>query len=75
MQVPIEYVQALAMARHAINSMKLEDIEWTYKGEPAPISSLTVDNFELTGLCNVDFISSNYWLQNIPEDFRIEHDL
>ncbi len=45
-----------------INTKDLSDIEIYEKGEKIEIDPKIIKDFELTGLSNVDFISSRYYL-------------
>lgn len=60
MQIAIEYVQWLAEERSKINRVPLRDLEIFENGMKLDISRKMIDDFELTGLSNVDFILSDF---------------
>jgi hypothetical protein len=57
-EIAIEDVYDLMQKRQAINKLPLEDIIWTEKGKPIPIDKKVRDDWDFTGLNNIDFISS-----------------
>jgi len=61
MEVNIELVLSLAKERQKINSVPLRNVVWFKAGEPLIIRDKTIERFELTGLSNVDFITSEYY--------------
>lgn len=61
MKVNIEDVIRIANERKAINSLDLNEIEWYQNGVKIEISKEVIEDFELTGLSNMDFITGNYW--------------
>jgi len=60
-QIAIEYVRWMQSERQRINKMKLSDIEWTENAEVLNIPQQTIDDFEICGLNNIDFINSCYY--------------
>ena len=58
MQISIEYIKFLCMERAKLNAADLKDIEFFEDGMKVDISPETIKKFELTGLNNVDFITS-----------------
>lgn len=60
MQIAIEYVEWLAEERSKINRVPLEDLEIFENGMKLDIPRKVIDDFELTGLSNVDFILSDF---------------
>lgn len=62
MKIPIEYIRGLAEARRNINDIPLSEIEFTQNGIVVDTDEKTRNDFELTGLSNMDFITSNYYL-------------
>ncbi len=57
--IRIEHVYELYEMRRDINSLDLDDIIWTEGGKPIKIDQETIRAFELCGLTNMDFITSN----------------
>lgn len=60
MKVALEYVEWLMEERSKINRANLYDLEIFEKGMKLNIPKKVLDNFELTGLCNIDFILSDF---------------
>lgn len=58
MKVDIETITLITALRLAINSTPLEDIEFFWNDEKVEIPENRIKDFELTGLNNVDFITS-----------------
>ena len=70
-RVAAEEVMRIQRERHAINELNFRDIIWTYQGQPIDIPVQTLDEFEICGLNNVDFVTSNYlpdrpWQEEAP---------
>ena len=61
MKVAIEEIKEIQARRQEINQMNLEDITFTENGEPVDIPEDLITAFRYTGLCNVDFITSEYY--------------
>ncbi len=60
MNIAIEYVEWLMEEKSKINRQKLGDIELFENGMKLDIPRKVIDDFELTGLSNVDFILSDF---------------
>ena len=60
-KVAIEYVLWLDSERRRINKVLLENIEWYDFGTKVDVSKEVIDHFDLTGLSNIDFITSEYY--------------
>ncbi len=60
MKIAIEYVEWLMEEKSKINRQKLDDIELFENGTKLDIPQKVIDDFELTGLSNVDFILSDF---------------
>ena len=60
MKIAIEYVNWLMEEKSKINREKLGDIELFENGMKLDIPQKVIDDFELTGLSNVDFILSDF---------------
>ncbi len=60
MKIAIEYVEWLMEEKSKINRQKLGDIELFENGMKLDIPQKVIDDFELTGLSNVDFILSDF---------------
>jgi len=59
-KIAIEYVEWLMEEKSKINRQKLGDIELFENGMKLDIPKKVIDDFELTGLSNVDFILSDF---------------
>lgn len=60
MQIAIEYVHWLTEEKSKINRANLHDLEFFKNGMKLDIPKKVLDDFELTGLSNVDFILSDF---------------
>lgn len=60
MKIAIEYVQWLTEERAKINRESLGNIELFENGMKLDISQKVIDDFDFTGLSNVDFILSDF---------------
>jgi len=58
MQIAIEYIRWLAEERAKINRVNLKDIEFFENGMKVGIPPKIIEDFELTGLNNIDFVTS-----------------
>ena len=67
MRVDVECVKMLQAVRSKVNRNKLKDIEFYEHGEPLEITNELIEDFELTGLNNTDFILSNYYKKPIKK--------
>ncbi|KKL48192.1 hypothetical protein LCGC14_2327930, partial [marine sediment metagenome] len=56
MKVAIEYVEWLMDEKSKINRVALEDLELFENGMKLDIPKKIIDDFDFTGLSNVDFI-------------------
>jgi predicted ATP-grasp superfamily ATP-dependent carboligase len=59
--IAIEEIREMQKRRNEINKLDLCDIIWTENNEEVKIDSKVIEDFELTGLNNIDFITSNYY--------------
>ena len=59
-EVAVEEVLRIQNERRAINKLKFGEIVWTYQGKPLDLPKKLLDHFELCGLNNMDFITSNF---------------
>jgi len=59
--VRIEDVQRMIKERSRVNHYNFRNITWTKDNKVLNIPKGTIDAFEMTGLSNVDFISSQYY--------------
>ena len=59
--VRIEDVLRIQKERNAINRLKFINIVWTQNNKEIYIDPKTKDDWELYGLSNCDFITSNYY--------------
>ncbi len=60
MKIAIEYVHWIMEEKSKINRANLHDLELFENGMKLDIPSKVLDNFEFTGLSNVDFILSDF---------------
>jgi len=61
MRVDIEHVLKIQAERFRINTLNLKEIEWYENGKKVEISPELIEEFLFTGLCNTDFIISEYY--------------
>lgn len=59
-RVAVEEVMRIHEERWAINRLRFSNIIWTYQGFPIDVPKKLLDDYELVGLNNCDFITSNY---------------
>lgn len=62
MKVTIEYLQAIQDERARINNTPLNEIEFYENGKKIEIDEDIIKEFEFTGLNNIDFITSGFYL-------------
>jgi len=74
MHVRIEFLIELKNYLKEINETPLNEITWMQGIKPIKIDKKLIEDFELTGLSNIDFIMSGYYkgvkrntLKEIPE--------
>lgn len=60
-KVSIEYINWLLEERAKINSMNLKDIEFSENTKVLDIDPMIIEEFNYTGLCNIDFITSGFY--------------
>jgi len=60
MKVTIEYVSWLMEEKSKINRVPLKDLEIFENGMKLDIPRKVIDDFDFTGLSNVDFILSDF---------------
>lgn len=65
MKVNIERILELKEELRLINEQHLHDIDFYKDGEKLDIDRKTIDEFYYVGLNNVDFITSNYYLDGL----------
>ncbi len=56
MRVDVLEVLSLKTKIREINSVPFDEVEWTLKGNPFPVSQHDLDEFKLTGLSNFNYI-------------------
>lgn len=56
--ITIEEILAIQKRRREINNLPLNQIIWTKNGEPIRPNRKRVKDWELTGLTNIDFVTS-----------------
>lgn len=61
MRVDLETVRLYLSWRRLINQTPLEDIEWYEDGKRVLPRPGVIEDFKYTGLCNVDFIASDWY--------------
>jgi len=59
MEVDIEELERVLLYIKKINKQKLDDITWTLRGVVHPIPKDHIEEWEFTGLNNVDFARMN----------------
>jgi len=64
-KINIEEIFEIYDRRKIINNFDLMDIEFCVDGKPIEIDPKVKKEFEFTGLNNIDFITSNYYLRKI----------
>ena len=64
MKIAIEYIEWLASERQKINKTPLDEIEFFKNGMKVDISKKMIEDFEFTGLNNIDFITSGFYKEN-----------
>ena len=64
MRVDLEEVRDIMKRRKRINNIPLQEIEWFENGKKIEIDLDTIDDFLFTGLNNIDFITSGYYLSH-----------
>ena len=62
-RVDIEDVLRLQQKQAEINKLEFKDIEWYKNGEKIEIDQKIIDQFDFTGMNNIDFITSGYYEQ------------
>jgi len=60
MKIAIEYVEWLMEEKSKINRVALGDLEIFENGMKLDIPQKVIDDFDFTGLSNVDFILSDF---------------
>ena len=61
MRVDIEYIYWLQERRKEINGLCLRDIQFYKEGKQLRIKKKVVRDFEVVGLNNIDFITSEFY--------------
>lgn len=65
MRVNIEYVEWLNEERAKINRATLSEIDFYKDDVKLEIDPRLIEDFDFTGLNNIDFISSGYYLKKV----------
>lgn len=65
MRINIEDVQEHIKFRQMVNHQSLSNIEWYEDGKRIYIDQKVIDDFEYTGLNNIDFIYTEYYLKSL----------
>ena len=60
-RIDIEDIKALVAKRQDMNRHALNTIDFYENGKKVKISQSTLEDFELCGLTNIDFITSHYY--------------
>ena len=63
MNVDLQNVRIYEAFRRCINSTPLVEIHWLEDGQEVVIDKKLIEDFERTGLNNIDFITSKYYLR------------
>jgi hypothetical protein len=61
MKVDIVLVKRITEQRNKINSIKLSKIDWYQNGKKINIDQSTIEDFEIIGLNNTDFITTGFY--------------
>jgi hypothetical protein len=61
MEVNIEFVELLIKRRNKINSVPLSEIDWYKNGVKVNIDKKIIEDFEIIGLNNIDFITTGFY--------------
>ena len=70
-RISVESVRDMLDTRAEINHPVLSRIQWTLDSDDLEISEGVIGAFQLTGLNNCDFISTNAWKKGVnPEVLR-----
>lgn len=67
-KVNIEDVDRIQAERRAINTPFMDDIDWYSQGVKINISPVVIERFKFTGLSNIDFITSGYYLEDTENE-------
>ena len=62
-EVSVEFIMWITAERSKINKMSLDDIVFTGFGDPIDIPQELIDEFQMTGLSNIDFITTRFYLR------------
>lgn len=65
--IEVEQVWNLINERARINAIPLSEIIWMLDAKELKIDITIINDFELTGLNNVDFIATNYWKKGVDK--------
>ena len=65
--VRVEHIKEMQRQRERINNPMLDRIDFYENGKLLHIDKRLIDKFMDTGLNNIDFITSGYYLRNIKE--------
>ena len=69
--IAIEEVQQLQDRRREINRPLLKDITWTKNGKPLKFPKEVIQEFEFTGLNNIDFIDGELYKSFVGKHLQI----
>jgi hypothetical protein len=61
-KVDLEEIELIMKMRKRINEVLLSEIEWYENGEKLDINKEEIEDFEFTGLNNIDFVTTG-WLR------------
>jgi len=62
--IDIDWVRYLTEERAKINALDLRSVKFVQRGELIEVDRKVVERFELTGLSNIDFITSGRYNDN-----------
>lgn len=72
-RIDIEEIFEICERRKTINKLDLADIEFCSKGIPLNIDPKVTEEFSFTGLNNIDFITSNYYLKEHEDYLEVSY--
>ena len=68
MKIHIEQIKIMQKRQTEINKLNIEDIQFFENGKQLIISPDLIEEFEYTGLNNLDFINTGFYKKIIEED-------
>lgn len=66
--IPVEYIEKIIEERKKINNLDLSKVTWTENGKPIEIPKNILDDWRFTGLNNIDFIDTGFYLKGFDAE-------